>query len=696
MIDITKSEVITYGNNEKITIYQDHDDANTWYLTPTPVIPIENGVPQFSLVQYDTNQGKAGTCSFETELQVPPAALAAVQKAKPGFTQGQFDWQAGGQVWFTFMLQDKTLELGAQPSSYGGNRASFIVQLPNADAVNDFINAFGPGGSAGGTFKIEYVVTALTKLPPASVTVTFNSNIAYTYSKTVKVDKNVWGHVTSRRVTINQYLNESQAGTVAIDDGGQPLSPDMKQKLTAWGNQTLADDVNQAVDQAINIIGEENADNFSLNMVASFKNVYSEEQVVPWYITPMATLPSFSQDQWDKLYSTVENQTLDVGFTVLNLLANGVEQVELTVTYPTRTTGNSHVFTSKTSGVWRFKADGSIVNGKYDPSYSYQYKVTYKDHSITPYTSPEIETSDTQVVLDTGDLSVLHVSFTAQNVFSSSSTADNKVESLNVSFNFVNQNGGAVHNQQFTLDSKTPSHTVKSFTKLPALNDYQYKLVYVLSGGQEATIDYQSDSSPSVMIDSPFQPVVVTPFVLVSDYQMIELMATYSDTVNDINEQKTWAIQPNKAGEQWTFLAPRNTIKQQIQYSGEIIDTKGNQITIPQTQTEMMFINVSETQQSFGVQVDPSQIQFDTNSITQVVLTLFTWTAQKTRTNITDPAFTFLKGAPGRLYSFHYNTGETPTYFWTADYWYKDGTKKTIKPTIEKGTSTLVLPANAP
>ena len=708
MIDIRDSRVIAYGNRQSVTVYRDFDNANLWFIVPEPVIATgDNGLPEFALVQYTGDDGKvAGTCTFQTELQVSAEASQAVKRALGAAAQfGQFDWVSCNAVFLFSTASMAGMELTATPSMYGANRASFVIHLPDQATVNDFINAFGPSGSGGGTFMLRYDVSALTRLPPARVTVQFNSTAAYNFQRTVSETRNVWGHVTSRTEAIHEHLAQSEAGTVTVDPGGQPLDNATRQRLEAWGNQTLENDVDHAVSSALKVVGEAHPDSFSMSQLASFTDTYVEGQVVPWLISPRAPIPAFAATVWPKVFSTVPNQTLAVSFTVQNLVTNGVASVDLVVTYPTRQTANTNAFTPASPGSWTFTAPGHVVNGKYAPGYSYQYTVHYKDGGA-PYTSPVINSTDTAIYLDANDLNILQVTFDATNAFS---LAQSQIQYLLIDFYFVNQADGAVvQDQQQRLDSKNSSYTFFSQTRLPFDNDYQYRLTYVLAGGQQAIIDWttgnvanvagQGAKAPVVTLNPPFQTRVVTLMPIPpakGSFDAIVLTVTYDDAVNSLNEQNTFQVMSGQVPQPWTFLAPVNH-NVVVQYQGEYI-VSGEQYDIQPAETSQLFIPISTTQERFSVEIDPSQVEWASGAYTQVVVSIYTRDKSGVMTNIgSPPAFTS-RNTGTWLYGFLFDTGTTPTYFYTAQYWIKDQPQpKTIAETKAVGQGILTLPGKPP
>ena len=133
MINIETTQVITYGSNQTVTVYQDFTDVNTYYIVPAPVIPRNDaGLPEFALVSYTTGTEVTGTCSFQTELEVSADALAAVKaKLGNGITTAQFDWQSVKVIFHFAIATNSSLALIVTPSMYGANRASFIIHLPD-------------------------------------------------------------------------------------------------------------------------------------------------------------------------------------------------------------------------------------------------------------------------------------------------------------------------------------------------------------------------------------------------------------------------------------------------------------------------------------------------------------------------------------------------------------------------------------
>ncbi len=204
MLNMLESRVFKYDDNRKeVTVYQDDEDLNKWYIVPEPRFAqsLVNGqsVTEFTLVQYMTQQGAAGTCTFTAELTVSPEALEAVYRnLGRDITLGQLDWQMA-EAYFYYQASGEEKVLNVTPSLAGTNRSAFVVTLETQEEVNTFKNAFGPESGAVSPFRIDFDVTALARLQAVNAKVTYNSQLAFEYEKEIDVDKNVWGKVTSRR-----------------------------------------------------------------------------------------------------------------------------------------------------------------------------------------------------------------------------------------------------------------------------------------------------------------------------------------------------------------------------------------------------------------------------------------------------------------------------------------------------------------
>lgn len=719
MINIEATQVISYSSNQTVTVYQDFTDTNTYYIVPAPVIPHNDaGLPEFALVSYSTGTEVTGTCSFQTELEVSADALAAVKaKLGNGIKIGQFDWQSVKVIFHFATATNSSLALIATPSMYGANRASFIVHLPDNATYKAFENAFGPDGSAAGTFMLEYDVTALTRLPPAVVTVDFNSQTAYEYQRTVNVSKDTWGHVTSETVSITEHLQQSKAGVISVDPGGSPLDADTKKRLLDWGNATLQNDVEQAVATATQMMDSNTAPTFNMSAVSSFHNVYSEGQVVPWIIAPRASIPAFSAADWKQVSTSVSVRPMKVAFTVQDLVRNGVASIDLVVTYPVGSSvpaaNNTYQFTPDTASSWIFNAPGKSDAGVFDGNYTYHYVVNYSDGSA-PFKSAEILNDQSEIHITANDLNVLLLEIDAENVpfKATGATGSDLVDYLLIDLFFVNQTTGQpIQMQQAKLDATTKTHMFKSPTHEPFSNPASYKLTYVLTTMQKVVIDWQTTTLaapaqtgtsrvPVLAINSPFQAKQVTIFPLPETgktFMMASLTATYVDSVNNLNEQNSWSITDfTKPPEAWNFLAPANKNGQVVSFEGQYV-YDGTPNTLQPSKTSQPMFLLSPAKPLFSVVVDPSQIEWAAGNFTQVVVTLYQKDASGNLSNIRTMTPFHPDNKLTQLYPYYFAKGTTAVCYYKAEYWVKDQPAPALIAETElSAVGQLTLPGKPP
>lgn len=712
MINIQNTQTIFYDHDKsQVTVYGDFDDPGKWYIVPAIYFARETGtglqLPEFSLLEFDTNQGVTGTCSFTAELVVTPEALQAVKAALgQGITIGQFDW-VSAQAFFTFQVGGEDYTVNAVPSRYANNRAAFVIHLPDQTWVNTFKTAFGPGQGSTTPFKVSYDLLALSKLPAVNVKVTYDSKIAFDYEKTVNVDKNIWGKETSRRETVKEQLRNSDAGDTQIDWNVSKPSEELQQRVYDWSWVTLEGLVLKAVDDAIRFVGEKNADQISMSATQSFVRTYSENQVIEWSILPFAQLPSFTEDEWTKLYKKGDTRSLAVSFTIRDSLATAkIKSVQVNVKYPTKPTGNSFLFTPTTPASWTFTADGTAP---FSSAYEYQYIVTYEEAGKT-YTSPWIPSSDTMVVLPLAALGIQTAVFIGSNIDFA------LVDFVLVDF-FFNQPTGVNKHEQVKMVDNTTALSIPSRTYLPSTNEYTYQLTYVMKDKSVIQVGprkvFPPQNSNLITIFSPFQDTtftlgVINPAVGVTPrIKQVLVTAVYTDYQNNNSQKKQWnfavpATDEFYLAEPWNLSIVQNPAGASIEYNGVLVMSDGKQRPVSKIRDQVGFMNLSYQETPFSAEFDPFQIDWE--KVAKVQVDLFTLEGSPTseaeikglaekRTNI--GSLQFMKpeagATPKQYYTFLYPFAGSPVYYYQATYYHKTGPDTYVDET-ETQNKTIVLP----
>ncbi len=728
MINIQDARVFTYDDGRKtVTVYRDFDEANKWYVVPTPrfarVTTDGKTVPAFSLTEYATNLGARGTVAMTVELDIAPDARAAAEKNLPaGSIFGQLDW-VQAQAFLRFNLLGRETVLNTVPSLYGSNQATFVVELKSEAEVNTFKDAFKPGSGVAPTqFNIQYQVQTLSKLPGVLVTVNYDSTIAVDYQKRIDISRNVWGQETSRRASIQENLRSSDAGKVTISWSIPDPSEEFQQRVQNWAWVTLEGLVSKAMDDAMRNVGERNFDQFSLTSTASFSRTYSENQVIQWAITPSVFLSNFTEEVWKVVYRKVDNRRLVVNFTILDSLAAAkIQSVALKINYPTAATGNTFTFRPNNASSWTADFDGAKVGGEFDPNYTYEYTVTFDD-GTPPFHEPPIASNNTQISLPVADLGIQSASFIGSNI---DFTNSNGVDFVLIDFFF--HTPGDIPNtvEQKKMTDNATTITIPSRTHLRSANEYSYQLTYVMKNKSRFLVAPQAVFRPQNRelntISSPFvgkqanvyvsNPEGVDPTIVA-----VDVVGQYSDPLNTASGlENGWNFEPlaNKtfsAGTRWSFVAIANPNGSFISYSGTLFYDDGSTLDVDRIVISgTPSFTIQADLRPFTVEIDPRLIAWE-SGVESVDVQMFisssellgkntgTFGAAGDETSIS--VFTFLppqQDGTGKLlpvakqyYMFKHKIDAPASYFWSARYFHKSG-EKTVAATSDSA-NRLTLP----
>ena len=499
MLNIQDVVQLVYGappNTSVVTVYGDSDNSNLKYIVPTPVFAeTADGVPEFSLLEFKTDLGITGTCSFIVELVIPPIALEVVLAKYPNAEIGQFDWLAA-QSYFIYKVYGREYALNAVPARYDRLRAAFVIDLPDQVWVDTFKAAFGPGLSSS-PFRLEYNTSAWTNLPAVTVLVKYNSQIAFDYQKTTQIDKNVWGNEISRRSTIKELLQNSDCGTVDIQWHSVP-PPGLEQQVNDWAWVTLETLVQKAVDDAIRFVGEKNADQINMSATSSFERRFTQNQIIEFAAVPKAMLPAFDEATWTKVYKQGDLRKLSCTFTLMDDIAKAaIRSVQVTVGYP-GAIENTHIFDAKNLSPWKYSTDGTRP---FNPEFTYKYKVTYAGGE--EFESLPIPSTQSSIVLNLAELGIQRATFIASNL-----DFDNSIDFVVVDF-FYNMPNGQNKHEQFQLQKNLQPYLISSRTFLPSTNEYTYQLTYVMKDGKtlvaSPTKNFPPQNNNDVVIITPFE-----------------------------------------------------------------------------------------------------------------------------------------------------------------------------------------------
>lgn len=644
MLDIQKTKQISISGQPSFTIYGDDvPGSNAWYLTPKVVWAKLPGtdLPQFSLVKYNSNGGGiSGFCRFSVQLMVDPAQKDAVKKEMPNAEFPQFDWIQSGAI-FTYTIDGKTMSARSEPSNFGSQQAVFSVELTDEKAMAAFVNAFH-SGSGGGLFSISYDLSANTRLPAVTVVTKFDSTLAYQYQQEnrykteTRYSRDTWGNTHSEQVQVyvgtfvKEMLTQTQAATVVVTPGAG-LTPTLLDMVKTWANQQLQKDVEQSITTAMNLMKNPSND-FSLQNVSSFTNTLITSNVVPWYFDIEGSLPPFDNETWKNVYSEVNQQELEVTFTIQeDLGAHDIDRVNLTFQYgdvPSVT----HTFSVGDQNSWSIKKPGQFNGNDFKKDYKYKYEVIYsssKESGNTPQPlSTDWITSELNIVnIGLVDLGLMAVTFAASNIdWEDGNNAEIKVKEITVDWNWLVGSGEAILNATFILNKKQDSVMSTLRSVHPTNNQvYEYSLTFLMSDGTKLYSKGLNGTSSLQQINHPLSDVNVSVLPLFSDdVKVVVLRATFDDEQNGIHLSKQWQAisKPDKQGNlvldsssfnSWDFKAISSNLNMTtIVFSGTWVNKKNVQKAIPKTLiigTNNTLL-ISDTQKTVTAVIDASNVTF--------------------------------------------------------------------------------------
>lgn len=708
MLNIQNTKQITVPGSVAFTAYGDDQDPNAWYIPPSVVWARDSvtQLPQFSMVTYRaTGGGVSGFCRFSVQLMIDPLQAAALQRQIPGATTPQFDWVQSAAV-FTYTIDGKSTSVSAQPSDFGSQTVTFAVPLVDQQAIAAFVNAFSPSGSGGGTYGISYDLAADTRLPAVTVVTQFDSTIAYQYQVQNKYaivttyHTDTWGNTTcdQEQVFVGTYVREmlqqSQAGTVKVTPG-QGLTPALLTMVEDWAQTQLQNDVAQAINTALSLIQHPTND-FSMNNVASFTHTLSTSNVVPWYFTVNGTLPPFDAATWSKVSSTVDQQQLNVTFEIQAGLAQlGVERVNLTFKYgdvPPIT----HTFDTNDQSPWFVTMPGQLDAGQFVASYSYKYDVVYATPKggSTPATlsTAWITDDSTSVKFGSVELGLMAVSFAARNLTwaaaKSGKSAPLGVKEITVDWNWIPQNGDPILSESLLLTEQKRQVTSTLRSVRPTTNQrYQYSLTFLMNDGTKLHANGLTGTQPRQYIDHPLSELEFSVLPMFpDDAKVVVLRATFDDELNDIHLSHAWQVVAGKGGapglssasfEDWKFQAVvANANLATVVFSGQWVDAKGKQNTIPKTLlvgTNNTLI-ISDTQKTVTAVIDASNVAFvppQTNGVYRVTALVASTTDSAATPSLANAStITFGQGQPAVQYYAAQGLAmkDTPTFVYNYEY----------------------------
>lgn len=708
MLTITRKGSWTEPGGYVWNYYGDDENASIFYIIPRPQFSFDNRQrPVFRLVEYRTSDGSNGSgyCHLQVQLSVPQDvrdAIVADIRAKFGVTDPQIDplrYNPGSMAGVEYpdpATPGEPVLVQVAPTLVGGNIASFLIDL-DREGVKTFKDAFS---GVTGALPVNYAVSVDSRMPAVKAVVTFDSQAAYRYEQQNKVDKNVWGDVTRREVTIRTTLQQSQAGSIQVDPGSPPPPPEVIEAARRWAQGTLEQLVNNAVNSVLASIPANQADRFTMDLVQSFREEYSESQVVPWLFAPADTLPSMPQlgFSFDEFFSVVDLRRFNVNVT-MNLAfakeapaedSTAIRSVDVTVTYP-----------GLQDNTFTFDADNQahLFETVWDPGAGGRYKIAYKVNywrtGQPPLVMPAQDAEASIYTINPAAAALVEVEFNADNVPFVTTGAGYDFVQVEFWFQDLSGNNHPIV-QNIQLDSSAKTGKVNSIYAVPRFNDYVYTLTYRKNDGSLLRLQPQTSNAAKIYINNPLK--TTTLFLVLTktanngvDYALTDI--AYNTGLDgppvSISLQIPDPPDTGKTNLPITVTAV-DTSQVVFYYSGIILFEDGNLLQIPDAVTNLKSIILNPNQFWFGINVRADLIDWSDPNLGMVSVDLTfeapTGTGEqavRVRRTITPPSPWTRASAPTQqkhvVVGFLHPVSEQAKYDAVITYAYTNGPAKTIE-----------------
>lgn len=653
MLDFTKTG--TYQDPTGFTwqFFGDNSNPNLFYVTPRPQwVAAADGKPPVQIIAYKTDgQSPGGSCTFSTELAVPPEVLdkitPLVASSFAGATQPTYQaLQAnqGAQAILTLPIDGQQKEYIATASSFGGNAASFVLNLSGPELT--VLQAILGGNSDG--LNIRYELTVPASLQAVTATLVFDSSIAYQYQLT-SAKYNSWGDQVSPQ-TVTELLQQSGSSKVNLQWGIANPSEALRDAVSDWANTTLATLVTASVNQAIALQSVKSDNSFTMNQVSSFTTTYSENQVIAWPVKPQAQLSALGAQALAAATSEADfrkqvmNVSVALPFVGDSNTAHApqidgytpvlIESVNVTVLYPGLSqAAASASFTNSQSAT--FVTPFVAEHGN---TWDLEYQVVFHQN-LTQNVRGKISDIDAGTfALQLAQAGVLTVTFDAATLYSNPKPEENP-ENVRVDLQFVSSDpSGQAFTQSLQLDAGKPSGNITSLLTVPINDPYQYVVTYNYpaksytgpvirdqTGFTQQLVSVLTKQSTGVILayqENPALPPILSADVKVW-YQSPPAIPGMGGGIPSKNDPSVYSLQPNAASGGWiyssqtfsalvmsrtplVFSSSINALSGQIEVNEQLLEN-----TIPS-------IMITPTQRYFTVTLSPAAIDWDSADFDQV------------------------------------------------------------------------------
>ncbi|MFF3940459.1 hypothetical protein [Streptomyces phaeofaciens] len=673
------------------------------YRTPKPLPNGEFGAAllsmdvELSLTKDQENIVRKQLAAFVTARRGPGAPAVTPEQmalAKPPVSKASvtMDILAGsGQ------LVQKVNHAGT-PSMYGNCVVAISAELTQFGAAvfEEAMNGMGSGG-----VRVVYSLHFIGRVPPLTVTGTWNASKFYSFVQEVDFEERFWAEDDFSEQISEIFVN-SDSRRIHSDPGTLETSdPEVSKLLTTLESavaQQLDDAVKRNLLEAIppesrdlSKVRDEDFENIrrevTTHKIADVSIGISRDQVFGIDVEPQGNMASLVSQGFDWSEYAREVDANPAFFRRLNLRVRvnadfarlSIFSVDVTIDYPPHTAAHGvETFVFRTADdVARFSAftDGGST------AFTYQYVVNYVGESRRFLSDPDtVDTTELTLNIDELGLWLVDIEVGDMN-FEQVSRAVLTLEHPPV-------DGVTPPVARFQIDQHTTRLTVRELLLAP-VQPYGGSVKYFMKDGREFVRKLEGLTGTRYFVDDPFsgnrEVRVRTRGDFERDVETIFLELAYDDPINNYRQTMSFALSKDKRFLDWRF---------------PVIDERAGNITY---QAVTVFRRDGDDDDTGERPLSGSLLVLgpvsDTLTVT-VFPDLVDWTAFKLvrlTLHYTDPehqiddteSFVFRKGDAEKTYERFIRDRNKKRYAWTAHFFPVDGGRP--KPVTGEGTDEALI-----
>lgn len=643
-------------------VHGDHESDHTFYVYPNRPTFARLGDSGLALRLFEYGQLReeggskfGGFIAFDVELMVPEEDLKKITTDLQKEVDAKYQRtgrQAPKVVLAPINWTDGTVELlltegGAlvekirapgKPSLLGRNIAAFQVELSQLGTAV-FKEALSKGTAS--TVSVVYKLNHYIRLPEMKAWGRWNASEFYSFFQDINTEDNFWSEDSYTEV-VNSTRYKNDVTETHFEFVQAPnLTPEENTKLETEIRAIINKQLEAAVQRnLLKEIAEVDPNTKELRegqgiedikrtinktQMANVEVKWSEAKTIVTQRNPQGLLPSVvsikGKDnkplKWEDYYSKVDVDEFLKSLRV-NMRVNAdfgklpIHSVVVKISYPHGPQAKSQSFTfASADDVAKFEC---FVSGGIR-KYKYQYTVNYKGSSFV-YRSQEVETDDTNLVINVDDLGLLILDI---------APGDINFAQVDRAAITVRYNGGArPFEKKFNMTKDANVFSVREVIERPRSNPILYQITYLMADGREIKGPEREQLARELYIDDPFSAMKTVAFRAVGDLeneiQAITVDAVYEDLGNHYRQTVRKNLSSDNPAEDWSFPVIDDTLGE-VRWSATITFRDGTSKDVTETVAKRPTITIgSGTVEFLEVSVVPDLLDWDKVKLVNVAL----------------------------------------------------------------------------